>query len=153
MQSTVKAPKSTWSTVNQVNGSDTLIHDVCCDEPQGVVTPIHAILISATRVTNCDGLNSAVTSWLDLKNHWWPHDRFIANWLVSNITTPPEDHVQGECRQPITYIDIYSYHQVPSAKYTIDMSTQLEVLDIYLLPSLLHNTLWLVNWHNMVYVL
>jgi len=46
----------------QVNGSDTLFHDVCCDEPQGVVTPIHAIRIGATRVTNCDGLNSAVTS-------------------------------------------------------------------------------------------
>ena len=46
----------------RVNGSDTLFHDVCCDKPQGVVTPIHAILRGATRVTNCDGLNSAVTS-------------------------------------------------------------------------------------------
>ena len=43
----------------RVNGSDTLFHDVCC---QGVVTPIHAILRGATRVTNCDDLNSAVTS-------------------------------------------------------------------------------------------
>jgi len=34
-----------------------------------------------------------------------------------------------------------SIHQVASAKYAIDMGTQLEVLNIYHLPSPLHNTL------------
>jgi len=79
-------------------------------EEQEMVTPIGTILRAATVVPNSDRLNSAVTSWPDLKIIGDPVACLIAKWLVTNCRVypcPKGSHAKVSAVAPVIHTIMY----------------------------------------------